>query len=180
MEDFKPPKYIRKFKKGKITPFALLSSANYLFYLATKDNLGVWLRVVLAFMGSVCMIVCLMTFEGKLPCKYRVKEKQTTMLSICPRDFGYLVGLVVVFICTQLFDNFIWKIISELWLGLGNIRFLIIFFVAIPTVIQGSFRRITKVKNDSNATKLILFLFGFLNSSMSFFIFLEYNMLLLK
>ncbi len=160
---------------GNITPLSLLAAAIYLFHLSTGKDLETWLRIILVGMACISIILCLIVFGGKLPCKKRIKNNSTSKLSICHRDFGFLVGILATFLCIKFINASTWKLLSINWHDLGGIRWFIAFSLALPTVVQGTLRRLTNVQLDkgNDNTRILLFVFGFLNALIALALFLE-------
>lgn len=69
-----------------------------------------------------------------------------------------------------------WDFVKCHWQQLGAIRFFIILSLALPTVVQGTIRRLTNTHSDRDKqTKVLLFLFGFLNALVALALFLEFE-----
>ncbi len=175
MNDGKRPPWLQ-LPSGEITPLGLLGFAGYMFHLSVGRDLETWHRVVLVCIGGLSVLLCLIAFGGKLPCKRRVTTASQGGIDICLRDLGFLSGLVISFLFIALAPPSLWDSVQTGWWQLGVGRFFIIVSLALPTVVHGTIRRVANVQSDGrSSTKLLLFVFGFLNAFVAAALFLEFR-----
>lgn len=166
-------RFLQKLPSGKITPLALLAFSLFLFNLSAKSELPEWQRIGSFIIGSLCIILCLKTFNFMPPCKERISERAAPPAIMCPRDFGYLIGIIICLLFVTLVSEDVLSSFHSKWISIGKFRYVIILLLGLPTVIHGTCRRLGILQNGKNES-LTLFAFGLINSLISVCIILEF------
>ena len=92
---------------------------------------------------------------------------------MCPRDFGYLIGIIICLLFVTLVSEDVLSSFHSKWISIGKFRYVIILLLGLPTVIHGTCRRLGILQNGKNES-LTLFAFGLINSLISVCIILEF------